>query len=255
MDDIIPAQPRSQGKAVLQALRHLYAAGILTEGHGATPFSAPRPQAGIANISINVTARCNLRCRLCCNLDARTPPPQVELSAGEIIGFLDSIRPLLAADCSLALLGGEPLLCPEKTLELAQYGRRKGLQTIVSTNGHYVTDDFAAGARRRKLEVQVSLDGPSAEMHDLVRGPGAYTQALAGIKRLVHHRVCTILSLVCHQDNLPCLEPFYTLARDLGVNAEKRSIRKVASTTLRPIAPNRERRFSKRSGFSVPSRT
>jgi AdoMet-dependent heme synthase len=101
---------------------------------------------------------------------------------------------------------------------LARYGRNNGLQTIVSTNGHCVTDDFARQTRRAGLQVQVSLDGASADLHDQVRGPGAFERTLSGIQRLVSRQVFTILSLVCHRENLHALEPFYTLARELGVN-------------------------------------
>jgi radical SAM protein with 4Fe4S-binding SPASM domain len=209
---------RSQKKAALRALGQLHAAGVFLDEQGTAPTAGVRPEPGIANVSINVTAKCNLRCRFCYNLDALESDPRGELSADGITGFLDSIKSSLAKGCSLTLLGGEPLLVPAKTLKLAQYGRKNGFQTMVSTNGHCVTDEFAAGARRSRLQVQVSLDGPDAEAHDRVRGRGSFVRTLGGIRKLVDQRVFTILSLVCHKDNLHCLEPFYSLARDLGVS-------------------------------------
>lgn len=218
LDEVIAGQSRLQKKAALHALDHLHAAGVLLNEQSPAPPKGVRPEFGIANVSINVTAKCNLRCRFCYNLDSLKPDPREELSAEEITGFLDSTKPLLTRDRSITLLGGEPLLFPDKTLELAQYGRKNRFQTIVSTNGHCVTDQFAAGARRSKLQVQVSLDGPDAGTHDQVRGQGAFVRTLAGIKKLVDQRVFTILSLVCDKDNFHCLEQFYALARDLGVN-------------------------------------
>lgn len=218
LGEILDGLPPVQRKATLQVLRHLVAAGIVSDGPPAGPPKGREPGPGIANISINVTARCNLRCRFCYNQDPGHAPVGDELSAQEVTQFLDSIRPLLTGDCSLTLLGGEPLLVADKTLSLARYGRRHGLQTIVSTNGHAVTDDFADAARRCRLQVQVSLDGPTAQAHDAIRGPGSYDRALAAIRRLVDRRVFTIVSLVCHSGNVHLLEPFYSLAQSLGVN-------------------------------------
>ena len=217
-DELIASQPRLQRKATIRALRHLHVMGIVSDGRNAPSPGGAVPASGIANISVNVTARCNLRCRFCYNLDSLNTVPADELGAEEIIDFLDFIKPHLTKDCSLTLLGGEPLLVPEKTLALARYGRENGWQTIVSTNGHHVTDDFATEARRNRLQVQVSLDGPSADLHDQVRGTGAFERTLGGIRKLVSRRVLTILNLVCHRGNLDCLEGFYRLARELGVN-------------------------------------
>lgn len=217
VNELTASQSPEQEKATLQALGRLHEMGIVSDGQNGTVPAGATPDSGVANVSINVTARCNLRCRYCYNLDSLTTDAAAELSADEITGFLDSIRPHLTRDCSLTLLGGEPLLYPEKTLALARYGRKYGHQTIVSTNGHCVTEDFAKAARRNRLEVQVSLDGPTADLHDRIRGEGAFERTLGGIRTLVSQRAFTIVSLVCHKENLHFLEQFYALARELGV--------------------------------------
>ncbi len=217
-EELAASQPSSQRKATLQALRHLHMMGIISDGQDAPSSGGATPESGIANISINITAQCNLRCRFCYNLNSLSARPAEELSADEITGFLDSIKPHRTRDCSLTLLGGEPLLFPEKTLALARYGHRNALQTIVSTNGHCMTDEFARDARRHRLQVQVSLDGATADLHDRVRGPGSFDRTLSAVQRLVDRRVFTIVSLVCHKENLHCLEQFYSLAGKLRVN-------------------------------------
>ena len=172
----------------------------------------------IENVAVNVTRRCNLRCRFCYNLESLTASAEGELTAPEIIAFVETTRPFLAEKPSLTFLGGEPLLCPDKLLELADYGRRRGFETLVSTNGTRVTEAFAAGAKRVGLQVQVSLDGHTAEHNDAVRGQGAYARAVAGVRTLVRGGAYTILSMVCHRGNLPHLGAFYDLARSLGVH-------------------------------------
>ena len=108
-----------------------------------------------------------------------------ELSAAEMIRALDELRGQYAPGGALALLGGEPLLEPEKALELAAWGIRRSLKPIVSTNGLLMTPDFARRAASIGLECQVSIDGAEAEGHEAIRGKGTFAKALAAVKCLL----------------------------------------------------------------------
>ena len=105
---LLASQSPSQKKGAAKALGLLYGAGIVSDGQSAPSSRAAVPESGIANICVNVTARCNLRCRFCYNLDALSTDKGTELGVEEITHFLDSIRPLLTKDCSLTLLGASP---------------------------------------------------------------------------------------------------------------------------------------------------
>ncbi len=171
----------------------------------------------IRNIALNLTRGCNLRCKFCYNLDNLSGDGSSELSAREIVSFLKSIRKHLDRKASLVILGGEPLLCSDKLLEVATYAMRAGFDMVVSTNGTLVTDDFSQWARRMRLQVQVSLDGHISELNDPIRGTGSFDRAINGIRTLVRSDAHTILSMVCHEGNFAHLEDFYDLALSLGV--------------------------------------
>lgn len=59
---------------------------------------------------------------------------------------------------------------PDERSTQFHLAQRQGFETLVSTNGTLVTDDFARQARDAGLQVQVSLDGHTAALNDAVRG-------------------------------------------------------------------------------------
>ena len=210
-----PDWKRSKG-LIISALRSLYSEGVVSKTGRVEVRHVFRPKSHLENVAVNVTNQCNLRCRFCYNAQQLTSAPVDELTGSEIISFLETLTPYLSDKPSLTLLGGEPLCCPEKTLELARYGRERGFQTMVSTNGTLLSPEFAREARKAGLQVQVSLDGATADDHERIRGAGTFEKVLSGIKMLVDHGAYVVLSLVCHQGNISKLEAYYRLAEELG---------------------------------------
>jgi mycofactocin biosynthetic radical S-adenosylmethionine protein MftC len=202
---------------IKRAARTLFTAGVLRDAKAKPVAHVPSP-APIENIAVNMTKRCNLRCRFCYYLPHLVTDAPNELGAEEIIAVLEAARPSTGRKPSLVLLGGEPLLEPEKVLAVATHAARRRFACVLSTNGTLVTDDFAKRARAARLQVQVSLDGHTAKLNDAVRGRGVFEKAVRGIRTLTAHKVHTIASLVCHAGNAPFLAEFYALAHSLGAN-------------------------------------
>ena len=207
-------------KSIIKQIKELHRIGVLREiGDQRLENDKPNtPPIRLENISVNLTRRCNLRCSFCYYLEDLGTRCDNELTADEITTFLDVARPLLAAKPSLALLGGEPTLCADNLLEVARYALKAGFTVLISTNGTLIMPEFAAAARRLRLQVQVSLDDYEAAGHDVDRGAGTFTRSLDGIKTLVAAGTHTILSMVCHAGNLDRIEGYYAFAQSLGVN-------------------------------------
>ncbi|MHB9132579.1 MAG: radical SAM protein [Armatimonadota bacterium] len=204
-------------REIERALTVLRKAGVVVSGDPASQKTVAPPAIHIENVALNITRRCNLRCRFCYNLPYLTKDATGEVSAEEIGGFLNMLQPLQGKQPILTILGGEPLLEPEKLLEVTRRAAKQGFTTLVSTNGTLVSDDFARQAALIRLQVQVSLDGHTAKLHDQVRGDGAFDRTIAGIRTLVRNRAHTIVSMVCHRENFAYLENFFDLAKSLKV--------------------------------------
>jgi organic radical activating enzyme/TusA-related sulfurtransferase len=121
---------------------------------------------------------CNLACTYCCaesspKADARRLSPAVAEQAFDEFAALGGRE--------LFLTGGEPFMHPELAA-LVRAG--EGLDRTILTNAMI----FGRGARLRTLDeldrsvvLQVSLDSATATLHDLHRGEGSWSRAVAGI--------------------------------------------------------------------------
>jgi radical SAM protein with 4Fe4S-binding SPASM domain len=200
-------------------IRHLVERGILTE-RGRESAAAEAGPIRIANLTINLTNRCNLRCHWCYNAGRTTE----EMPIPAIMDAVAADRSIFDRAASCIILGGEPFLDPPRLwTALDRMGELFTVSPMVSTNGTLLTDRTVGELARRTAEVQVSLDSHDPERHDAVRGPGTHAAAVRGIRRLVAAGVHTIMSMIYTARNLDGLEPYLDLARELGV-AEARFI-------------------------------
>ncbi len=127
----------------------------------------------------NVGRRCNLHCVHCYSQSQDQDYPN-ELSRAEGVALLED---LAAFGVPVILFsGGEPLLRPD-IMELIALAGARGVRAVLSTNGTRVTPVVAERLRDAGVSyVGVSLDGLAAT-HDHFRGaPGAFDQALRGIR-------------------------------------------------------------------------
>ncbi|MDI3497386.1 radical SAM protein [Archaeoglobus sp.] len=122
----------------------------------------------------NVTNRCNLRCLHCY---ASANSDFSELTTEQCFQIVDSL-----AEFKVPLIlfsGGEPLL-REDIFEIAGYAKKKGIKSVLSTNGTLIDRDMAENLKVFEY-VGVSLDGV-ASTNDRFRGvEGAYERAFKGL--------------------------------------------------------------------------
>jgi radical SAM protein with 4Fe4S-binding SPASM domain len=164
---------------VMEFLDEMTTLGMLCWRRDAIP--APGPWAPPQTVFWDVTSACNLRCVHCYGT-SESPGPG-ELSTCEALRVIDEM-----AACgveAISFSGGEPLLRKD-FIDLAAHAGRQGFKSVgVATNGTLIDESMAQRLRRTGIDVQVSIDGDSAEIHDAQRGvPGAFAKALAGIRNL-----------------------------------------------------------------------
>lgn len=169
---------------------------------------------------LEVTQRCNLRCRHC-GSDCTRDPQADELSLDEWLAFLDRLRAGFdPRELVLVLTGGEPLCRPRIGELLEGIAARRFTWGMVS-NGWGLTE--AALGRLAALglaSLTVSLDG-LRESHDWLRGvPGSFDRAHAGIRRAVAADLPFLDVVTCvGPRNLGELDGVHELLRAAGVRA------------------------------------
>lgn len=142
-------------------------------------------------ISLFLTYRCNLRCKMCGQWGedgwARKLPAEAvisELPLETLERFLDEIEPWKPA---ITLFGGEPLLYG-KWEELIRCIKAHGLRVNIITNGTLLGRYARAVVDLGVDELIFSLDGPE-EIHDDMRsGKGIFRKAVDAFTEVIRYR-------------------------------------------------------------------
>lgn len=148
-------------------------------------------------IYYEVTRRCNLRCKQCFNYSGEELSR--ELGFEEQLSLIEKLA--LAGAQEIRFTGGEPMRHP-KICALIRKTKQLGLRASIGTNATLITEDAARRLARAGLDgAVVSIDGKE-EMHDLIRGKGNFSRALAGIKNLQKAGISTRINTTAMKENL-----------------------------------------------------
>jgi mycofactocin radical SAM maturase len=160
-----------------------------------------------------LTYACNLACRHCLSSSGRRDPR--ELSTAECKAVIDELERMQVFYVNIG--GGEPTVRPD-FWELVGYATEHHVGVKFSTNGVKITPDVARQlAASDYVDVQVSLDGATAEVNDAVRGPGSYATATAAMANLAAAGFRGFkISVVITRQNVGQLDEFKAIADRFG---------------------------------------
>jgi radical SAM protein with 4Fe4S-binding SPASM domain len=214
-NDKIDREEIGELKSFVDALKDL---NLLQKPNKEITYKAKsNPKPILENITINITNKCNLRCKHCYISEYNK---ENNFPVNSFKNFINTAKDYeyFAPNLNFAILGGEPLLEKEKLYEITKFGKNLGYEVIVSTNGQLINSEFARRAKKYNLVVQVSIEGSNEKINDYIRGNGTFLKAQRGIKELVKYGVYTIISMVVHEFNFQDIEKFYYYGRSLRVN-------------------------------------
>lgn len=160
-----------------------------------------------------LTYACNLACVHCLSSSGRRDPR--ELSTEGCKAIIDELERMQVFYVNIG--GGEPTVRPD-FWELVDYATAHRVGVKFSTNGVRITEDVAARlAASDYVDVQISLDGATAEVNDAVRGTGSFamaTRALANLAAAGFEQ--PKISVVVTRHNVGQLDDFKALADRYG---------------------------------------
>ncbi|MCL6471916.1 MAG: radical SAM protein [Firmicutes bacterium] len=169
-------------------------------------------------IALEVTRRCNLRCVHCRSGSEMEVKGHPDFSTEEAFRILDDIASY--TNSVVVLSGGEPML-REDIFDIARYGADRGLRMALATNGVFVTEDACKKIKESGIEIiSLSLDGPTAEVHDNFRGQdGAFASAVRAAQLLKQHNIEFVINSSFTKRNQKEIPATYRLAKELGATA------------------------------------
>ncbi len=168
-----------------------------------------------ANVFFHILTQCNLGCRHC-YINPRQHGTQ-KLSLERIQTWLE-ILIRRSPSANLIFLGGEPTLHPELP-EAVRAARRLGYASItIDTNGYLFNDILHKVAPDEVDVFSFSLDGPTAEVNDAIRGSGCFTQCTDGMRQAKSLGFGVSLIYTVSSRNLAFLEEMAPLLGQWGVD-------------------------------------
>lgn len=160
-----------------------------------------------------LTYACNLSCVHCLSSSGRRDPR--ELTTEECKAVIDELERMQVFYVNIG--GGEPTVRPD-FWELVDYATAHRVGVKFSTNGVKIDAEVAARlAASDYVDVQISLDGATADVNDLVRGPGSYATAIRAMEHLAAAGFKGFkISVVVTRQNAGQLDDFKAIADRYG---------------------------------------
>jgi radical SAM protein with 4Fe4S-binding SPASM domain len=155
-------------------------------------FPNPSPIPSLRYLELQITDRCNLKCRHCYVGEGH----HQDLPFGKIEQVLRELEEIQGL--RLLLSGGEPLLHPQ-FWDINSILRDHAFRTVLLSNGTLITKEIAK--RLLVHEVQISLDGMK-EGHEMLRGKDTFEKTLLSIDHLQEVNIRVSVATMIHQGNL-----------------------------------------------------
>jgi len=171
------------------------------------PDLKPSPDPSLRYLELQLTSRCNLRCRHC-YIGDDTPR---ELSSAQVRSVLKEFEEMQGL--RVLITGGEPLL-HSRFDEINEMLPDLFLRKVLFTNGVLLKKDVLN--RLKVHEIQVSIDGMQAA-HDALRGAGTWDIALGAVRRALDAGFEVSVSTMIHPGNRGDFDAMERLFKSLGV--------------------------------------
>jgi mycofactocin radical SAM maturase len=187
---------------------------------GAHPAAVPRLvdqfELGLNSpicLTWELTYACNLACVHCLSSSGRRDPR--ELNTQQCEAVIDELQRMQVFHVNIG--GGEPTVRPD-FWHLLEYAVDHQVGVKFSTNGIKITAERAQWlAGTDYVDVQISLDGATAEVNDAVRGKGSFATATRALQHLADAGFRDAkISVVITRHNVRQLDEFQTLAEKYG---------------------------------------
>lgn len=171
-------------------------------------------------IQLDITNACNLACTHCYHTNHLNNGALNLEQWVQIIDQAYSFTKKYGYVPHFIICGGEPFVSPNLIPILNYiYSQNKIVLVTILTNATLIkTKTIELLKPYKNLSLQVSIDGPSASIHDFYRGKGKFENAISGITLLKKSGFNVSLSSVLTRKNAEFIDQFFGLAKELHVD-------------------------------------
>jgi len=159
------------------------------------------------------TSKCTLNCSHCYAWLYRE---ERDLSTEEALSLVRGAAYIGARE--LHFTGGEPLLRPD-IFELLAEAQRLGLEVSLFTNLYMLNERSLRRIVDLAVPVFTSMEGPSKEVHEALRGPGSWDRLVEGVKALSREGVYVHVNVTVSELNAKYVGSAVRRAFELGASS------------------------------------
>lgn len=168
---------------------------------------------------INLTSKCNLRCRHCFGNYSKELENELTLEEWKLI-----IDDLIKCNVFYIIISGGEATQSPFFKDFINYLEEKGVYFILTTNGVFSKEirDFILKKRDYLINVKVSLDGPDAFSHGFIRrdltgnyNPFIFEKTLDNIFYLKEKNIPLSIVTVLHKENIRKINELKKLIRKI----------------------------------------
>jgi radical SAM protein with 4Fe4S-binding SPASM domain len=207
--------------------RRVWNAGMIVSSYYLTKWTERPIQWGQPfTISFEPTTACNLRCPECPSGLRAFSRPTGNLKEDFFRETIDDLyKDLLYL---IFYFQGEPYINPN-FLDMVQYAHQKGIYTITSTNGHFLSKENAERTVKSGLDrMIISVDGTDQDTYAAYRKEGKLEVVLQGARNMVEAKKKLgsstphlIFQFLVVKPNEHQIDEVYRLAEEIGIDEVK----------------------------------
>ncbi|MBD3287397.1 radical SAM protein [candidate division KSB1 bacterium] len=142
--------------------------------------ASAKEEEAIVDISLHLSNECNLVCWYCPNRKSAVSEVKEmsQVNFGKIVREISLINPT-----NIILTGGEPLL-RDDIIDICRIAKESGHRVTIMTNLTRGDKSFFEDLLKYLDRLIISLDGPTADVNDAIRGAGSFDDVVSRIKML-----------------------------------------------------------------------
>ncbi len=173
----------------------------------------PKELGGPLGCQLELTHKCNLRCKQCYNKSGGGQP---DIPMEKWLDVAKQLVDIGVFECVMS--GGEPLLLGDDLYRIMDVLHDGGVRFVIVTNGMLMDEHVID--RLSKYDyywVQVSIDGSRPEIHDKIRGvKGSWKRAVNAAKLVSQVGMPLVVSHVIQKDNMDYVDEMIETSYLLG---------------------------------------
>lgn len=161
-----------------------------------------------------VTHKCNYACLHCCSRSGKNG--SFEMNYENVIGVLNQLSEQGVEEIYYS--GGEPFI-REDMLDILTETRKQNILANVSTNGSFMTKEFAEQLKRIDVNlIHISLDSHIEKQYNLFRGGDYFNKTISAIKNAKGAGLYVRVGVVLWKENIDSISEMIDFFKNMDVD-------------------------------------